>query len=423
MILIIIFVLGYLCIALEHVLKIDKAATAITTGVLCWVAYALGHQSDLQHINEELILKLGEISSILFFLICAMTIVELIDTYNGFEIITNRISTTSPLKLLWIVGIITFILSAILDNLTTAIVMAALLRKLIKEKDLLWIFGGFVIISANAGGAFSPIGDVTTIMLWVGGQVTTGSILTKDFVPSVVCLLVPLIMASFTLRNLKTMSSDLSDTATTHLASKREETLVLILGVTGLISVPVFKTFTHLPPFMGILLSLGILWIITERMHVKKNESNKKQLKIHSIIQKIDTSSVLFFLGILLAVGSLEIAGHLNSLAILLDENIGNMYMINVAIGLLSAIVDNVPLVAGAMGMYDLNTYPVDHNFWTFLAYTAGTGGSVLIIGSAAGVAIMSALKIDFIWYVKKISLFALCGYLAGSLVYILLNA
>ncbi len=420
MLLILVFIVGYIAIALEHKLKIDKAALALATGVLCWVIYRIGFTGPIEELNAGLIEKLGEISSILFFLLCAMTIVELIDTHRGFELITSRINTTNPYKLLVLVSVITFVLSAVLDNLTTAIVMAALIKKLIKEQEMKWLFGGFVVIAANAGGAFSPIGDVTTIMLWVGGQITSVSVVSAVLLPSLACLIVPLALAHFPFKKYKPIHGVALELKND--VPPKEKRLVLILGVLALISVPVFKTTTHLPPFMGILLSLSALWIFTEVLHRNKKEQFKKPLKVTSVLERIDTPSILFFLGILLAVGALEKAGYLHELANLLDEKVGNIYVINTIIGLLSSIVDNVPLVAGAMGMYTLDTFHVDHTFWTLLAYTAGTGGSVLIIGSAAGVAIMGLLKIDFIWYVKRISLYAIAGYFAGIGVYLLLN-
>ena len=420
MLLILVFIIGYTAIALEHNLKIDKAALALLTGVLCWLIYRIGFTGDIEELNVGLIEKLGEISSILFFLLCAMTIVELIDTHHGFELITSKINTTNPYKLLVLVSVITFFLSAVLDNLTTAIVMAALIKKLIKEEEMKWLFGGFVVIAANAGGAFSPIGDVTTIMLWVGGQITSVNVISSVLLPSIACLAVPLTMAYFPLKKYKPIES--TELEIKNNVPANEKRLVLILGILALISVPIFKTTTHLPPFMGILLSLSSLWIFTEVLHKNKIEPLKKPLKVTSVLQRIDTPSILFFLGILLAVGALEKAGYLHDLANMLDEKVGNIYIISTIIGLLSSIVDNVPLVAGAMGMYTLDTFHVDHTFWTLLAYTAGTGGSVLIIGSAAGVAIMGLLKINFMWYVKRISLYALVGYFAGIGVYMLLN-
>lgn len=420
MLLITIFIIGYIAIALEHTLKIDKAALAIATGVLCWLVYRIGYTGNMELLNESLIETLGEISSILFFLLCAMTIVELIDTHRGFEILTTKIKTTSPYLLLVMLCIFTFFMSAILDNLTTAIVMATLIGKIIKDEEMRWLFGGFVVIAANAGGAFSPIGDVTTIMLWVGGQITVPAVVSTVLLPSIVCLAVPLALAYIPFKKYKALEP--VELNLKNDVPPSEQKMVLILGVLSLISVPIFKTSTHLPPFMGILLSLSVLWIFIEILHRNKKERFANNLKVTSVLERIDTPSILFFLGILLAVGSLEEAGFLHQLAETLDDKIGNMYIINTVIGLLSSIVDNVPLVAGAMGMYSLETYPVDSSFWTLLAYTAGTGGSVLIIGSAAGVAIMGGLKIDFMWYVRKISLYALAGYFAGIAVYILLN-
>lgn len=429
LLIVIIFILGYLLIAFEHSIKVDKAATAILTGILCWVLLVFGKDVifsstiDSEFINDAILHHVGEIAEILFFLLGAMTIVELIDAHNGFEIITSKINTTNKTKLLWIICITTFFFSAILDNLTTAIVIATLLRKIIHEKEDLWFFAGMVVIAANAGGAWSPIGDVTTIMLWIGGQITALNIITKVFLPSLVCLLIPLSIVS--LLNKSKVEKPLTNEGTTNfknISSKKESNLVLIIGVLGLLFVPIFKNITHLPPFMGMLFSLSILWIVTEILHRNKSELHRNNLKVASIIRKIDTPSILFFLGILMAVASLQTAGHLGKLAIFLDDSFNNIYLINLSVGLLSSIIDNVPLVAGAIGMYPLDIYPQDSVFWELLAYCAGTGGSALIIGSAAGVAIMGILKIDFIWYLKKISWLALIGYLSGFAVYYLLN-
>jgi Na+/H+ antiporter NhaD/arsenite permease-like protein len=426
---IIVFVLGYACIALEHTLKIDKAAIALLTGTLCWVLFMYGSDSLIPQIeaaestswiDEQLKEHLGEIAEILFFLLGAMTIVEIIDAHEGFSIITDRIKTTNRVKLLWILGVLTFFLSAALDNLTTAIVMAALLRKMIKDKQDLWMFAGVLIIAANAGGAWSPIGDVTTIMLWIGGQITATNIITEIFLPSLICLLVPLLIMTFRLKG--NIESAEGHEEHSVIVTSHEKKLVFFVGIGALLFVPVFKTVTGLPPFMGILFGLGIVWILTEILHKSKQPKNKKPLTIAGVIQRIDTPSILFFLGILIAVGSLQSAGHLVDLATVLDNNLNNVYAVNASIGVLSAIVDNVPLVAGAMGMYSLETYPVDSIFWELLAYCAGTGGSILIIGSAAGVAIMGILKIDFMWYVKNISLLAFAGYIAGILTYMVLN-
>ena len=425
----VIFIIGYICIALEHSIRIDKVATAILTGILCWVLVLFGKDTifsggvSVEFINESILYHVGEIAEILFFLLGAMTIVELIDSHDGFDTITAKIKTTNKTKLLWIICLTTFFFSAILDNLTTAIVMAAVLRKLFKDQNDLWFFASLVIIAANAGGAWSPIGDVTTIMLWIGGQVTVGNIITKVFIPSLVCLLVPLTIASLMNKgNIEKIEKDEDANEQLDSASKKESNLVLALGLIGLLFVPIFKNVTHLPPFMGMLFSLSLLWIVTEIIHRNKSETHKNNLKVAAVIRKIDTPSVLFFLGILLAVASLQTAGHLGQLATVMDSSIGNIYVINLLIGLLSSIVDNVPLVAGAMGMYSMDLYPQDNVFWEILAYCAGTGGSVLIIGSAAGVAIMGILRVNFIWYLKKISWLALVGYLSGFAVYYFLN-
>jgi Na+/H+ antiporter NhaD/arsenite permease-like protein len=352
-----------------------------------------------------------------------MTIVELIDAHEGFAVVTARIATSNRVKLLWIICSVTFFFSAVLDNMTTAIVMAALLRKLIVKKEDLWFFAGMVVIAANAGGAWSPIGDITTIMLWIGGQVTALNILTGVFLPSLVCLIVPLGIVTFTQKGEINRTKNTAHHSSAGHPSSREQVLIFWLGVAGLLFVPIFKNMTHLPPFMGMLLSLGVLWVTTEILHRNKTKERRHHLSVAGVIQKVDTPSVLFFLGILLAVASLQTAGHLGQLATAMDETLGNVYVINILIGLLSSIVDNVPLVAGAMGMYSLTVYPPDSTFWEFLAYCAGTGGSALIIGSAAGVAIMGILKIDFLWYFKKITWLALLGYFSGALVYYLLSA
>jgi len=420
---IIVFVLGYMAIALEHTIKVDKAASALIIGGLGWALYAFSG-IDAHHINEHLSHHLVDIAEILFFLLGAMTIVELIDAHEGFSIITDKITTNKRVALLWILSIITFFFSAALDNLTTAIVMAALLTKLIKDKEDLWMFAGMVILSANAGGAWSPIGDITTIMLWIGGQVTAANIITSVFLPSVVCAIVPLIYLTFRLKGDVTRPVNVeSKEHYTDPTTPFERNLIFYMGVAGLLFVPVFKTVTHLPPYVGMLLSLGVLWLVTEILHRSKNHEQKAVLSVIGVLKKIDVPTIFFFLGILLAVASLQSAGQLDIVATFLDKTFnGDIYIINIIIGLLSSIVDNVPLVAGAMGMYEITPmgdFAVDGKFWEFLAYCAGTGGSVLIIGSAAGVAVMGILKIDFIWYIKNISLLALMGYLAGAATYI----
>lgn len=426
-----VFVLGYLAIALEHPIKIDKAASALFTGMVIWVILVFsshgGHPPQ-----DALVHHLFDIASILFFLMGAMTIVEVVDTHNGFSIITDRIKTRDPVRLAWIIGFVTFFLSAALDNLTTSIVMISLLRKLIQDQKTRWLFGGLIIIAANAGGAWSPIGDVTTTMLWIKGQLPDAMGFVKNLLlPSLVTLIIPLIILTFTLRKSKLViqpkvQPEVSRESQHLEATKKERLRVFFLGIGGLLFVPFFKQITHLPPFMAMMFSLSVLWIATEVMHRKKPSETRSKMSVLHILHRIDTASILFFLGILMAVAGLQEAGHLANMAMALDASIGNIYGINILIGLLSAIIDNVPLVAAAQGMYEIaatGPFAANGNFWDFLAYCAGTGGSCLIIGSAAGVAVMGLEKIDFIWYLKKISLLALAGYLGGAAVYILMHA
>ena len=412
-----IFIIGYIIIAFEHSIKINKSATALLTGVLCWTVYIL-MSNDSHLINEQLTEHIGELSGILFFLMGAMTIVELIDAHDGFDVITSRITTNNKKKLLWIICILTFFLSSVLDNLTTAIVMVSLLRKLIDNKEDRLLFIGMVVMAANAGGAWSPIGDVTTTMLWIGGQVSAQNIMIKLFLPSIICLILPLVILSFRLKG-NVSRPEIKENISANPTSLFERNTVFFLGIGALVFVPVFKTITHLPPFMGVLFGLGILWVITEMIHSSKDDEDKDVLSVLHALRKIDMSSILFFLGILIAISSLQSTGVLSSLAKYMNDTIGNLNIIVPLIGLLSAIVDNVPLVAASMGMYDLVTYPQDSYIWKFLAYCAGTGGSILIIGSAAGVAAMGMEKIDFIWYLKKIAGLAFIGYAAGALCYI----
>lgn len=422
-----VFVLGYAAIAFEHNLKIDKAAAALVTGVLCWTFYLFGG-AELHEAEHALLEHLSEISGILFFLLGAMTIVEVVDAHEGFAVITDKIKTKNVRSLLWTVSILTFFFSAILDNLTTSIVMISLLRKLVKDQNTRWLFAGVVVIAANAGGAFSPIGDVTTTMLWIGGQVTTLNIIAYIFLPSVVCALVPLLYLTFTLKG--EVERPEAESTSTHGVeiSKSEQITVLIAGVSGLLFVPIFKTVTHLPPFMGMMLSLGVIWLLTDIMHRHKSPNVRRSIGVLGVLRKVDTPSVLFFLGILLAVASLQTGGQLNDLAKGLDSSIGTnsqggIYLVGSIIGVLSAIVDNVPLVAASMGMYpiaEVGYFAQDDLFWKFLAFCAGTGGSLLIIGSAAGVAVMGLERIPFGWYLKKISFLALLGYVAGIAAYIL---
>ena len=411
-----VFIVGYLAIALEHSVNINKAATALITGVLCWTIFIIDNGSS-HTVNEELLHHLGEIGSILFFLLGAMTIVELIDSHNGFSIITRQINTTSKSRLLLIVSFITFFLSAILDNLTTTIVMVSLCTKLLSEReDRLW-FAGMIVIAANAGGAWSPLGDVTTTMLWIGGQITAMNIIKQLFLPSLIASAIPMLIVMYRFRGKKIVAMEKATSSNTE---KREGKIILVTGLGFLVFVPLFKTVTHLPPFMGMLLALGCMWIITTVIHKKKEERLIQRYSVAGALQKIDTPSILFFLGILLAVAALQSNGLLKEAATHLNAFFKNDYLIGTALGLLSALVDNVPLVAAAQGMYDLTTYPTHHPFWEFLALTTGTGVSAIIIGSAAGVAAMGLEKIEFFWYVKKISWLALIGYLTGAGVFIL---
>ena len=410
------FVIGYLLIAFEHPLKINKAAIALITGILCWTIYIVS-QPEKELVSHQLLEHLGNISGILFFLLGAMTLVELIDAHDGFEIITDRIKTQSTIKLIWIISGITFFLSAALDNLTTTIVVVSLLRKILADRDKRLRIVGITIIAANAGGAWSPIGDVTTTMLWIGGQVTTVNVMTGVFLSSVVCLLVPLLYLSFVAGG-EFETPDTEDKGTSP-APTSERNFLFFIGLAIFIFVPIFKTVTHLPPFMAMLFGLGVMWVVTELIHRNKDEEDKGALSVAYALRKVDTPSILFFLGILISISALESTGQLNEAAQWLTKTIDNDTMIIMAFGLLSAVVDNVPLVAAAQGMYSLQQYPPDSYFWEFLAYATGTGGSTLIIGSAAGVAAMGMERIDFFWYVKKISLLALLGYFAGALVYI----
>jgi len=457
---VVIFALGYTMIALEHPIKVDKAATALLMGAVLWAVYALNGASvlnlgysiswhhfieennlgalaesfkngglgghDLEHFLEsvkefitqhEVLEHLADISTILFFLLGAMTIVEVVDQHEGFKIITDKIKTTNKVKLLWVLSILTFFMSAVLDNLTTTIVIIALLRKLIGDQKTRWFYAAMVVVAANAGGAFSPIGDVTTIMLWIGGQVTTANIIMKLFIPSLLTMIIPLTLLSFTMKG-KVDRPEVNANEKS-ITTPKQQSLLLIMGVAALLFVPVFKTYTHLPPYLGMLFGLSIIWITTELMHKEVKEKVPGfKLTVNEVLRKVDIPTIFFFLGILSAVAALESAGHLDLLAHSLKEAGLGVYAVSTIIGLLSSVVDNVPLVAASMGMYPIDPFHVqymqDGIFWELIAYTAGTGGSILIIGSAAGVAAMGLEKIDFIWYMKKISLLAMLGYFAG---------
>lgn len=440
-VIVILFVLGYTAIVLEHPLKLDKTVPAIMTGALIWALislFGLGvvnaeHQAG--ELEPVLVHHLGKIAEILFFLIGAMVIVELVDLHRGFSVITNRIRTTKKTKLLWLVSIISFFLSAVLDNLTTTIVMISLLRKLVPDRtERIW-FVSFVVIAANAGGAWSPIGDVTTTMLWIGKKISSGGLIEDVFIPSVLCLGVPLLIATFLPAFKGNVQMGSGDVAANE---ERQQLLssktMLILGVGGLIFVPIFKQITHLPPYMGMMISLGIVWLASEFIHPGDEfyEERKHLYSARHALSKIEMSSILFFLGILLAVAGLESVvatthpdghpvGFLMSMAEHLQNAVPNTEIVMVILGVLSAIIDNVPLVAAVMGMYPMDLYPMDDKIWQLIAFTAGTGGSMLIIGSAAGVAAMGMERIDFIWYLKKIAWLAMIGFLAGALAFIAL--
>jgi Na+/H+ antiporter NhaD/arsenite permease-like protein len=418
--LVVIFVVAYLAITLEHPIRINKAASALLAAGLLWTVYAVS-LGDPSKVGAQLNESVTATAQIVFFLMGAMTIVEVVDSYNGFDVITRRIGTAKLSTLVWLVGLVTFILSAILDNLTTTIVMISVMRKLLAKRKYRLLFAGLIVIAANSGGAWSPIGDVTTTMLWIGGQVTTLAIMKGVFLPSVVSMIVPLAITAHVLRGRDVVSGEVrDDDHGVVCTSEFERSLMFFLGIGILIAVPAFKTLTHLPPFLGILFGLGILWLVGDLMHRNKDDGLRQKLTLAHALNRIDMSSIVFFIGILLAVAALEHAHILISLAHLLDQVVGRLEVRVLIIGVASAIVDNVPLVAAAMGMYSLAQYPPDHFLWEFLAYCAGTGGSILIIGSAAGVAAMGLEKIHFLWYVKKISGLALIGYLAGAGVYLL---
>ncbi|MEI8141698.1 MAG: sodium:proton antiporter NhaD [Chitinophagia bacterium] len=416
-----IFLGGYLLITLEQAIHINKAAIALISSVLCWTILVMNPKINQQAL-DALGHHLSSVAEIVFFLLGAMTIVELIDVHDGFQNITEKIKTTNKNKLIWTISIVTFFLSAILDNLTSSIVMLSIINKLVKEKQVKWQLLGLVVISSNAGGAWSPIGDVTTTMLWIGQQVTPLNIVKETFLASVTCMVVPTCIISYRIKaNIQLFENN--KTNLNALSSAFDRNLVFCSGLICLLFVPVFKTITHLPPYMGMLLSLGIMWVLTELLHSHKDRDEKGMLSVNQALRKIDTPSILFFFGILMSIAALEQVGLLNDTANFLNHRIGDIKLIAMVIGVLSSVLDNVPLVAALQSMYSLNLYPTDHYFWEFLAYTAGTGGSILIIGSAAGVAVMGIEKIDFFWYLKNISWIALIGFIAGALVFILQNA
>lgn len=409
---ILIFIFGYTAITLEHIIKINKATVALMMAIVSWVFVFLFYPCTHEENIECFLGNLADISQIVFFLIGALAIVEIISMHQGFRVVSDFIHVSSKKKLLWVMGFTTFFLSSVLDNLTTTIVMVTLLRKLIPKSDDRLIMGGAVVIAANAGGAWTPIGDVTTTMLWIGGQLSTQRMIPALFLPSLVCLVASLFVISFMLKgNFQLREID-------EKPIQFNEKLVFYLGLGSLIFVPIFKLLTGLPPLMGILLGLSVLWIVTDWMY--RYHEDKESLKVPTALSRIDLSSTLFFLGILLTVAALGRAGILHSLSVWLDATIGNLSLIAIFIGLASAVIDNVPLVAAAMEMYDLSRFPMDSQLWEMIAFCAGTGGSILIIGSAAGVVFMGLENVDFFWYLRRISFAALVGYLAGIGVYLI---
>ena len=416
--LIVVFVVAYAAIALEHPIKVNKSASALIGAGLLWTLYALG-TGDQQLVGEQLNESLAATAQIVFFLMGAMTIVEVVDAHEGFEVVTSRIKTTSLSSLAWLVGFVTFFLSSVLDNLTTTIVMVALMKLLLDKRDDRLFFAGIIVVAANAGGAWSPIGDVTTTMLWIGGRISTLGIMKGVFLASLVNLLVPLAIISRLLRGRQVVAPARVEGGDCRGCTPCERNLMFVMGIGTLVAVPGFRAVTHLPPFMGVLFGLGLLWLTGELLHRKKDDEEKERLTLARALVRIDMSSIVFFVGILLAVAALEHSHILAALAAGLGRAVGRLDVIVLIIGLVSAIVDNVPLVAATMGMYDLARHPPDTFLWEFVAYCAGTGGSVLIIGSAAGVAAMGLEKINFLWYVKRISGLALIGYFAGAAVYV----
>ena len=427
---VVVFCIGYLCIALESLTRVNKAAIALLMCVCCWTllmmapgAYypAIAADDVVHHIAEVIEHHLGDAAGTLFFLMGAMTIVEIVDSNGGFNFVRDTMKTRSKRKLMWRMAFMTFFLSAILDNLTTSIVMIMVLRKLVQSRGDRLIYSALVVIAANSGGAFSPIGDVTTIMLWIKGVITTQGVLTEIFIPSLVSMVIPAFILQYQLKGKFDKEQNLPKADVSQF-TKAQRDIIFWLGVGGLCFVPIFKTLTHLPPFMGILLVLGVLWTVTEIFHYNTAEDDTMAKRVTDLLSKIDLSTIMFFLGILMAVAVLQEVGVLTAMGEALNETFsGNYYLINGIIGVLSSIVDNVPLVAGCMGMYPVaaeGAMAVDGIFWQLLAYCAGVGGSMLIIGSAAGVVVMGLEKITFGWYLKNITWIAFVGYLAGIIIY-----
>lgn len=410
-----VFILAYAAIILEHNLKINKTAVALFAAVFLWSTYFILSPLSVKQNLESFGHHVSDVSQILFFLMGAMTLVEIVDAHKGFKVITDFIHTRSRRKMLWLIAFVSFFLSAVLDNLTTTILMVSLLRKLVPEKKERFLLLCIVVVAANAGGAWTPIGDVTTTMLWINGNLSSLAVMKSLFLPSLVSLLIPLCIYSYSAKG---------KIEKTNRLDKKEQTepgarLIFWLGLGALIFVPVFKAITGLPPFMGVLIGLAVVWIVTDVLH--NGEETRSHLKIPHILTRIDISGILFFLGILLSVNALEIVGILKDLAQWLSKEVPSQPMIATLIGLFSAIIDNVPLVAASMGMYSIKEFPMDHSLWHMIAYAAGTGGSILIIGSAAGVALMGLEKIHFMPYLKKAALPTLLGYLGGMGIYLLI--
>ena len=427
---VIVFCIGYFFIAVESVTRINKAAVALLMMVTCWTLFMISPESYMTllagqdiatGVNALISDHLGATSTTLFFLMGAMTIVEIVDSNGGFNFVRDTLKTRSKRKLMWRMTFMTFFLSAILDNLTTSIVMIMVLRKLVQSREDRLIYAALVVISANSGGAFSPIGDVTTIMLWIKGVITTQGVLTEIFIPALVSMLVPAFILQYQLEGKFDKEQNLPK-ADVSTFTKSQRDIIFWLGVGGLCFVPIFKTITHLPPFMGILLVLGLLWTVTEIFHYGSSDEDTMAKRVSDLLSRIDLSTIMFFLGILMAVAVLQEVGVLTLLGGVLDTTFeGNHFLVTGIIGVLSSIVDNVPLVAGCMGMYPVaptGDMAIDGIFWQLLAYCAGVGGSMLIIGSAAGVVVMGLEKITFGWYMKKITWVAFAGYLAGILIY-----
>jgi NhaD family Na+/H+ antiporter len=408
------FAVGYLAIIFENVLHVNKAAVALAMGAICWlIFFAKAPEGFFTVPFDE---QVADVAQIILFLLAAMVIVELIDSHRGFKLITDMFYTSSKRKMMWFLMLMSFFMSAVLDNLTAMIVMTSLIKKLVREQKERWLIGSLLVVCVNAGGAWTPIGDVTTTMLWINNKITTWNIIKALFIPSIVCALVAGLLASLFIKGEHSPPS-----TKIHLPLEPGGKRVFFMGVGSLILIPVWKALFDLPPFMGALLGLGVLWLITDILHFRHGEA-RWHLRVTHVLTKIDTSGVLFFLGILLAIDALSTAGLLKHFAVWLQKVIPNQNWVAIIIGLISSVIDNVPLVAATMGMYDMAAHPPDSALWQMIAYAAGTGGSILIIGSAAGVAFMGMEKVDFLWYLKHMAWIALVSYFAGIGAYLLIQ-